>query len=354
MKMFPSLVLVALILLSACGSDIPPGRSGGETAMVKGLTIATVGSEPLADTRFFVGTVESADRAILTARIDGRVAAFKVKAGDRVAAGTLLLTIGDTPTSSQLAAAESTRQAAAARLTLAEQTLARFRQLQATEAVTPQEFDRVASEAEQARGGLRSADAAVGQAQIIAGYTRVVAPYAAQVVSTAVEAGSTVMPGTPLLTLDRTGGWHARLTCPEGLLGRIAPGMTVEVEVPSLQRVFAATVSEVEAAADPVSRTFRTKASLPDEPALAAGLFARAAYSGGAVGELVALPAAAVLTRGQLTGVYLVDNGILRWRLVRTGRVFGDRLEILSGLVAGDKVVVGGVERAVSGARVEN
>ena len=354
MKIFPSLVLVALTLLSACGSDIAPGRSGSEPIVVKGLTTATVDSQPTVDTRYFVGTVESTDRAILTARIDGRVTSFKVKAGDRVAAGALLLTIGDTPTGAQLAGAESTRQAAAARLALAEQTLARFRQLQAAEAVTPQEFDRVNSEAEQARGGLHTAEAALAQAQIVAGHTRVVAPYAAQVVSTAVEAGSTVMPGTPLLTLDRTGGWHARLTCPEGLLGRIAPGVPLEVEVPSLQRVFPATVSEVEAAADPGSRSFRIKATLPADPALAAGLFARAAYGGGAAGTMVSLPAAAVLTRGQLTGVYVVENGILRWRLVRTGRVVGERLEILSGLVAGEKVVVGGVERAVSGARVEN
>ena len=169
MKIFPSLVLVALTLLAACGSDIAPGRSGSEPAVVKGLTTATVDSQPTVDTRYFVGTVESTDRAILTARIDGRVTSFKVKAGDRVAAGALLLTIGDTPTGAQLAGAESTRQAAAARLALAEQTLARFRQLQAAEAVTPQEFDRVNSEAEQARGGLHTAEAALAQAQIVAG-----------------------------------------------------------------------------------------------------------------------------------------------------------------------------------------
>lgn len=348
-----TLFLSSCLLLAACGGDIAPGRTTAEPTAVKGLTVATLGSEALPGIQFFVGTVESLDRAVITARIDGRVGSLKAKTGDRVAAGTLLLTLADTPTGSQLAGAESARQAAAAHLALAEQTLGRFEKLKASEAVTPQEFDRVASEAAQARGGLKTAEAAVEQARTIAGYTRVTAPYAAQVARTLVETGATVMPGTPLLILDRVGGWQARLACPEALAGKIAPGSVLQVEVPSLQRTFPASITEVEPAADPMSRSFQVKAALPDDPALAAGLFSRAAYAGGATDTLL-LPAKAVVTRGQLTGVYVVEDGILRWRLIKTGRTVGERFEVLTGLAAGEKVVVSGVDKAVSGARVEN
>lgn len=347
------LSLLALTLLAACGSDIAPGRTSSEPPVVKGLTVATLGSEALPGTQFFVGTVESLDRAVITARIDGRVDSLKVRAGDRVAAGTLLLTLADTPTGPQLAGAESARQAAAARQALAEQTLARFVKLRASEAVTPQEFDRVASEAEQARAGLKTAEATEEQARTVAGYARVTAPYAARVASTRVEAGTTVMPGTPLLVLDRDGGWQARLDCPEALAGQIVPGTVLNVEVPSLQRSFTATVAEVEPDANPASRSFQIKAALADDPRLAAGLFARATHAGGATDSLL-LPAAAVATRGQLTGVYVVEDGLLRWRLVKTGRKVGERLEVLTGLAAGEKVVVSGVDKAVSGARVEH
>lgn len=353
MKTALPFMLLSLALLAACGGDIAPGRTDAEPAVVKGLTIQTLGSEALPGTQLFVGTVESLDRATLTARIDGRVGSLRVMAGDRVAAGDLLLTIADTPTGAQLTGAESTRQAAAARLALAEQTLARFAKLKAGEAVTPQEFDRVASEVEQARGVLRAAEAQVEQARTVAGYARVTAPFAGRVASTAVETGATVLPGTPLLTLDRSGGWQVRLTVPEALAGRISTGSVLNVEVHSLQRTFPATVSEVEPAADPASRSFQIKAALPADPALAPGLFARAAHATAPANSLM-LPAAAVVTRGQLTGVYVVEDGLLRWRLVRTGRSVGDRLEVLSGLVAGERVVVDGAEKAVSGARAEN
>lgn len=349
----PKVLLVSCLLLTACGSDIAPGRTAGEEPIIKGLTVATLGSEALPGTRLFVGTVESLDRATLTARIDGRVDRLKVKSGERVAAGALLLTIVDTPAGARLTEAESARQTAAARLALAEQTLARFERLRAGEAVTPQEFDRVASEAAQAGSALRAAEAAVEQARTLAGYTRITAPYPAQVASTLIEAGATVLPGTPLLVLDRSGGWQAHLACPEALIGRIVSGSVLQVEVPSLRRTFPATVTEASAAADPVSRTFPVKAALPDDPQLAAGLFARAAYADGTADALL-IPAAAVVTRGQLTGVYTVEDGRLRWRLVKTGRASGERLQVLSGLASGEKIVVGGVDKAISGARVEN
>ena len=347
------LSLLLLLLLAACGSDIDPGRTSAEPPVVEGLGIETLSSEALAGTQYFIGTVESLDRATLIARIDGRVGSLKVKAGDHVAAGALLLTIADTPTGSQLTGAESARQAAAARLHLAEQTLARFEKLKAGEAVTLQEFDRVASEAEQARGELKAAEARVEQARTVAAHARVIAPYAAQVASTLVETGATVMSGTPLLVLDRAGGWQVRLSCPETLAGRIQPGTILNIEVPALMRTFVASVTEVEPAVDPVSRSFQVKAALPDDPQLAAGFFARAAYVSGTTDTLL-IPAVAVVTRGQLTGVYMVEDGILRWRLVKTGRLIGDRLEVLAGLALGEKVVVSGIDKAVSGARVEN
>ncbi|TLM68127.1 MAG: efflux RND transporter periplasmic adaptor subunit [Deltaproteobacteria bacterium] len=348
-----TVAILSCLLLAACGGDIAPGHTGGEPPAVKGLTLATFGSEALPATQLFVGTVESLDRATLTARIDGRIGSLRVKTGERVPAGALLLTIADTPTGARLIEAESTRQTAAARLQLAEQTLARFEKLKAAEAVTPQEFDRVASEAAQARAGLAAAEAAAEQARTIAGYTRVTAPYPARVAATLVDAGTTVLPGTPLLVLDRTGGWQVRLDCPEELAGRLAAGTTLQVEVPALQRTFPATVTEVAPAADPASRSFQVKAALPDEPQLAAGLFARAAHAGGTADTLL-IPAGAVVTRGQLTGVYVVEDGRLHWRLLKTGRRIGDRFEVLSGLNSGETLVTAGVERAVSGARVEN
>jgi len=83
-----------------------------------------------------------------------------------------------------------------------------------------------------------------------------------------------------------------------------------------------------------------------------AGLYARVLPVQTGATQLLA-PAAAIVTRGQLTGVYALDGDILRWRLVRLGRTVGARVEVLSGLNAGERVVVSGLERAVDGARLE-
>jgi RND family efflux transporter MFP subunit len=345
--------LLLLPLLAACGGDIDPGRTTGDPAPVKGLVISTLDRELLPGSRFLVGTVESLDRGTLAARIDGRVGTLRVKAGDRVAAGALLLTIVDSPAGERLTEAESARRGAAVQLELAEQTLTRYQQLRSNEAVTPLEFDRVAASAEQARSALQAAEAAVAQARTVAGHTRVTAPYAGRIARVVVEAGTTVLPGTPLLILDRDGGWQVRLDCPEALAGKLVPGTLLTVDVPTLGRSFPATVSEVQPAADPASRSFQAKATLPDDPQLVAGLFARAAYAEAAADTLL-LPAAAIVTRGQLTGVYVVEDGRLRLHMVKVGRIVGERVEILAGLAGGERVVTGGVERALSGARVEN
>lgn len=344
--------LALLPLLAACGGDIAPGRSSAEPPAVKGLTIESAGTSALPAGEFLPATVESVDRGVLAARLDGRVATVKVKAGDRVAAGALLLTLADTPVGDQLNAAEGERRAAASRAELAGQTLARYERLRASEAVTPLEYDRVAAEASAARSSLAAAEALAAAARTRAGYSRVTAPYAARVAQVAVEAGATVMPGTPLVVLDRSSGWQLLFACPEALAGQLAIGAALQAEIPSLQRSVTATVSEIAPAADPASRSVQVKATLADDPQLTAGLYARVAV-GTAPVERLLLPATAVVTRGQLTGVYAVTDGRLQWRLVKTGRTVGERVEILSGLVAGEQVVTAGTERALHGARVE-
>ncbi len=358
--------LLALLLLAACGGDIEPGRTEAQAPTVQGLTLAKLAPTPLAGGEAYVGTVESPDRGVLAARIGGRVASLAAAEGDTVKAGELLVTLADNTAADQarqaeagLAGARGASAAAEARLNLAQSTFARYQKLLAGEAVTPQEFDRVAAELEMARKGFEAAQAAVNgaaaardAAQTAQGYTRVSAPYAGRVARRLVEEGSTVMPGTPLLVLDREGGWRVRADLPEALSGKVAPGDRFSVELPALGRTLNGTVAEVLPAADPKSRSFQIKLVLENGEGLSSGLFARVRAAGG---DQVALlvPAATVVTRGQLTAVYVVEEGLLRYRLVKLGRRVGEQVEILSGLREGETLVVEGAARAKSGARVE-
>jgi membrane fusion protein, multidrug efflux system len=359
--------LLAALLLAGCGERIEPGRQQGDPPLISGLTVTTVQTSAQVAADSFVGILESSERAMLAARIDGRVAAIAVRAGDRVRAGQLLVTIEDNQAGAgfeqaqaALAAARSAVSAAEARLALAEKTAGRYQRLAAAEAVTRQELDRVEAERQVARQDLAAAQAAVARseaarsaASVAVAYSRVVAPFAGQVVRREVEAGSTVQPGTPLLVLDQLGKAQVRAQVPESRIGRLQLAEEVLVEIPSLGRSWPAQVVEIAPAADPRSRSFEVRAELPQGVQAASGLFARLHLAAQEQTTLL-IPQTALVRRGQLHGVYVVEDGLLHYRLVKTGRELDEKVEILSGLTAGEAIVVEGVQRARHGAKVEN
>ncbi len=365
-RLLPGVVLTALVFSTGCGGEIEPGRTSESAPVVQGITLAAVEEVPVGETHSLVGTVESSDRSLLAARTDGRVLSIRVREGEQVEANQLLLEIADNTAGARLREAESAvgeaRQALAAaeaRLGLAEQTWRRYRRLFDNRAVTPQEMDRVDAERELARRGrdgaassLGRAEAALGAARTAAGYNAVRAPYAGRVARRLVDEGVTVLPGTPLLELDRAGIRQVRAAVPETFVGRLAVGDIVAVEIPALERTFKARITELQSATDPASRTFLIKAVPEPAVDLEPGLFARVRLASEPRPVLL-VPAAAIAERGQLTGVFVFEGERLHWRLVRTGRRVGERVEILAGLQAGEKIVTDGIDRAHDGARVE-
>ena len=120
----------------------------------------------------------------------------------------------------------------------------------------------------------------------------------------------------------------------------------------ALKAILTGTVSELSLAADSVSRTFRVKVDLTAQPGLSSGQFARLLVPVGASDSL-RVPAAAVVQRGQLEIVFVVANQHAQLHLVKTGKRVGDEVDILSGLHAGDAVVIEGAAQLTDGQPVE-
>lgn len=346
------LALLMTFLMAACGNKIEPGRTESEKQSISGLQLEQVAAQQVPGQELFIGTVESADRGVLAARIDGRVGRLAVKVGDQVKAGQLLLTIDQNTVNARLAEAQGSKEAAAARLDLAEKTYKRYEPLAQAEAVTPQEMDRIAAEREQARQNYQSAAASTAQASTGASYNRVIAPYAGQIAERLVETGSTVMPGTPLLVIERSGVPQARISVPESLVGQIPLGEKLQLEIPALQRTISGEVAEIQPSSDPATRSFAIKLKLSPDTGLTPGLFLRA-HRSTATSSALLIPRTALVQRGQLTGVYVVEAKILHFRLIKVGPQLGEKVEVLSGLTAGETIVTSDVQRAQSGARVE-
>jgi len=356
----------ALLILSALGcgkKELEPALQS-KPVVVQGASVAALALESIPEIQEAVGTVKARNQAVVCARIAGNVTGVYVKEGERVAKGKLLVAIEAAEAGAAAAGATSGVDEAAraldearARKTLADATFERYRKLFQEKAVTPQEFEGRQMEQSVALQGVARAEARLSQARqgargagTIAGYGKVGAPVSGLIVAKQVEVGQTVFPGTPLVTVEGDGGYRLEVAAGEGLLGKLKLGDQVGIELGDAST--SGRISEVVPTVDPATRTFTVKLDLAAK-GLRSGSFGKALFR---VGQRqgITVPVAAVVQRGALTSVWAVSKeGIARLRLVKLGQTVGSRVEVLSGLGDGERIVTAGAEKVSDGAKVE-
>lgn len=331
--------MAAAVALAGCGRHEPAGTGIG-LRLPDGPPVAVrvVKAERAsrAATEEVVGTVRSKQRAMVEAKVAGRVEQYLAAPGQEVKAGELL---------AQLDAREMAAKVDSARAMLeqADRELARYRTLVTQNAVTRQELEAV--EARQ-----KVAAAQVSEAETMLGYSRVTAPFDGVVTRKLAEVGDLAMPGKPLAEVESPKGLRFEADLPEAILDRVKMGQKLEVSVGQVSET--AVVSEIAPIADAVSRTFRVKMDLPDREGLRTGQFGRVAVPV-AEAQVLAVPAAAVVKRGQIEGVYVLREGRAWLRLVKTGKRLGTLLELLSGVEDGEEVLAEAPARMEDGQKVE-
>jgi RND family efflux transporter MFP subunit len=188
-------------------------------------------------------------------------------------------------------------------------------------------------------------------AQTMFSYSRIVSPVDGVVTAKSVDAGTVVMPGTPLLTVEETSHYRLEASLASQYLADVKPGETVSVTTEHGQ--FEGRVAEIVPAADSASRTFTVKIDLPRDCQCRSGEYGKAGFTVGEERRMV-VPRAALVEYGELEGLYVVDpEGKVEYRLVKTGKSFGDSVEIVSGLSDGERIAVSNIDRLRDGARVE-
>jgi RND family efflux transporter MFP subunit len=359
------LVLVTYLLV-ACGRKEHPAAEKAPTG-IKGVAVEVVKAESLPEMLDVVGSVRSRTAAMVSPRIAGVIAVMRVKEGDRVKKGDVIARLdAQENQAAALAAGNAVDEArraldeATARKKLADTQFERYRNLFKADAVSRQEFDQKETEKELALQGVARAEARLQQSQAqakgagtVADYTRIVAPISGIVTSRLADLGATVFPAQPLFTIEDEGGYQLELAIPETMATRVRPGSSVQIIIDALGSSFAAKIAEVVPAADPASRTFIAKVPLAQK-GVKSGMFGRGAISLGTAVNGLSVSRKSLVERGALTSVWVVDNGnVARLRLVKAGRVVGERVEILAGLSAGERVVTDGVDKVSDGAKVE-
>lgn len=319
-------LLPALALFAGCAKHPAPDAVAGANLPPARVQTATVSVENVAGLTEVTGTVRPVQRAQLAAKLMGAIEEMPVTLGQAVRSGDLLVKIAAGEITARLTQAQ-------AQLNIARRDLDRERDL----------LPKGASTADMVRGledRLTMMQAMVREAEVMLGYAEIRAPFAGVIARKSAHPGDLAAPGQVLLELEGTADFQVEAAVPDSLAAGLARGAELRVELPAVQLTFTGVLAELSSAADAQARSVLAKISVPAGLAVRSGEFARVRIAGPAVPTLL-VPATAVSRLGQMERVYVVGAGSRAvLRLVKSGPVQGDRLEILSGLDAGERVIV--------------
>jgi RND family efflux transporter MFP subunit len=296
----------------------------------------------------YVGVVEALRQTVIAAQVAGAVVEIGVKVGDSVKAGQLLIRLDARAADQNAVASDAQVEVARASLAMATQDLARQKQLFKDNYISQAALERAESAFNVTQAQVSSQRAQAGSARTQTSLFAVRAPYAGVIAEVPVALGDMALPGRPLLTIYDPAALRITASVPQSVATLIGDSRLARVELPGLadpHRWPAVKPAQVLPTVDAATHTVQVRADLPARFAAATpGLFARlwlpaANATTGAAANL-SVPLLAIVRRAEMTGLYVLDpNSRPVLRQVRLGRIVGDRVEILAGLSAGERVV---------------
>ena len=359
--------------LAACSAQKASAASA-EAAEPIAVTIAEVAMTDVVTAIDSGGVVQARTTAMIAARILAPVREVRVSPGDQVREGQTLIVLdgadlaaGARAARSAALAAEQGSRAAAAELLAAEAGLVlarashdRIAGLQARRSATAQELDEATARLRSAEAhvagasarvlqaalAVESAQAAGDQAGTTSSFTTITAPFDGVITEKMVEPGNMASPGMPLLRLEDTRGFRLEVHVDESRIGQVRSGDSVPVFIGAGDRSITGAVVEVSRAVDADARSFLVKVAVPNARGLRSGEFGKARF-GGTPRRALTIPSSAILRRGQLTSVFVVDQGMARIRLVSLSES-----EVLAGLTESEAVILSPPAGLTDGRRV--
>ena len=370
---------LTLSLTAGCASTAKPtaDQAAPVTVAVSRVTVTELATSFEAG-----GVVRARNTALIASRMLAPITRVHVRPGDRVHRGTPLVTLDareiqankgraeatSLSTAEAALAADADVRTAESALSLARATHDRMAALHAKRSATTQELDQAVaalSAAEAQRAGAQARLAAANAARdaskaasevatISSTYAVLSAPFDGIVTERHADAGSMATPGTTLLILEDPATYRLEVQLDEARATLVETGQMVSTRLEALSPADGwvdGRIAEI-ARVDPASHGFLVKIDLPTLPVSRSGLFGRARFSGPARRTLT-VPVPALIKRGQLTFVYLVDTqSQVRLRPISIGAAAGDRAEVLAGLREGNVVVTNPPASLTDGARV--
>lgn len=329
-------LLVTGLAVSAADTGAPAPKAALATAAVTAGGAGHLGA--------YDGVVEAVRQTAVASQVSGAVVMLGVKAGDVVKSGQVLLRLDARAAEQTAAAGDAQVLAARAAQETATREFARQKQLFEQNYISQAALDRAESQHKSAQAEAAAQLASAGAARTQSGFYVVKAPYDSVVADVSVVLGDMAMPGSPLLTLYDPRALRVSAPVPQTLAARLGPDRSAQVELPG---VLTERITPVKAqllpTVDPATHTVELRLDLPSGlVGVTPGMFARAWLPAAAGPDArLFVPGKAVVRRAELTGVYVVGaDGRALLRQVRLGRAEGDRVEVLAGVAANERVAL--------------
>lgn len=330
------LLVLALAILSGCGSSEAQTKTGGGPPLV---TAARVGAHRFVERIDAVGTARANEQVTLTAPVTERIERLNFRDGEYVGRGQVIALLATGQERAQLAQAAAVSREAS-------QQLDRLQALRERGFATVSALDQQTALAGQARAQAAEARASIADRVVTA-------PFGGYVSLRTISAGAVVSAGTEIVTISDISRIKLDFTVPETLVRTIAEGQPIEARAAAYpDRPFRGTIDTIDPVLNPETRAVTVRAVLPNpDRALKPGMLLTVAITADErVGP--AVPELAVVGDGDETFVYRIDNGTARRVRVRTGMRQGGLVEITQGLAPGTPVVVEGVVKLSDGQKV--
>ena len=302
------------------------------------------------------GQIEAEQFANISTRMMGYVTKVYVKVGDKVRKGQPLIDINNADMEAKKAQTQAGIIQAQARFNTAKKDMDRFQVLFDQNSASQKELDDVKTQYDIAEAQLENARQMENEVKAMLSYSNIKAPFNGVITSKSVKAGDMANPGQHLLSLEAPDNFVAKVMVPETNIPYVQQDDSVKVYVKSNQQNLSGTVSEISTSSQNSGGQYLVKIKLetPKEMRLYSGMFVSADFpSSHATNNQVLVPKNAIVTKGDLQGIYTVstsNTAILRW--LKLGRSIGDQVEVLSGLSEGEQYILSAEGKLYNGAKL--
>ncbi|TXE16759.1 efflux RND transporter periplasmic adaptor subunit [Psychroserpens burtonensis] len=347
-------VITFALFMMNCGSDEKKlGVDNTPAISVKTSEVEVNGDSPFLSVS---GKIQATNSADLSTRMMGYVNKVHVNVGDKVSEGQLLVSINNSALQAKRAQVNAGITEATAAFSNAQKDYNRFKNLFTDNSASQKEMDDMTANFEMAKARLEAANQMKNEVNSQFAYSNIKAPFNGVVTSQNIDAGDMANPGMPLISIETPGDFEVIAMVPETEISEINEGSIVDVLVKSINQTIKGKVIEVSTSSKNTGGQYLVKIDLDKTDAnILSGMFTTVQFpvERKAKTEMVLIPTAAIVTNGQLSGVYTVsqtNTALLRW--LRLGRTFGNQVEVLSGLNSNEAYIISAEGKLFNGAKV--